>query len=62
MNVDLELSDFVDRTTAEDILDCSRTTLYKLTKSGEIPAYRCAGKNKYRKSELLAYLQGGKRC
>jgi excisionase family DNA binding protein len=49
---------------ARELLKISRSTLWKLTKESEVPAYRVGnGKTsdlRYKKSELLAWLNSNK--
>jgi len=43
------------------LLGISRTTLYHLTKQGEIPSYQIGGSVKYKQSEIDAYIERKKR-
>ena len=44
-----------------DLLGVSRTTLYNLTKKGEIPSYQIGGSVKYKQSEIDDYIKRSKR-
>lgn len=53
-----QLNVVLSRQEAADFLGISRTTLWKLDKSGELPARRIKTKVVYYKNDLLNYLNG----
>lgn len=56
-----QLNVVLSRQEAADFLGISTTTLWKLDKSGELPARRINTKVVYYKNDLLNYLNGEKR-
>ncbi|MEE1961184.1 helix-turn-helix domain-containing protein [Allomuricauda taeanensis] len=57
-NQEAQLNVVLSRQEAADFLGISTTTLWKLDKSGELPARRIKTKVVYYKNDLLNYLNG----
>jgi excisionase family DNA binding protein len=61
MSAKLDGGNWLTEDEAQDRMNCSRSTLWRLVQAGDLPVYKYGHKNQYKASDLDAYLNR-KKC